>query len=594
MAREIINIGAVPNDNSGDPLREAFQKLNNMTAELYSDDAGDVDSVNGQTGVVVLDSDDIAEGSTNEYYTEAKVSANTSVVANTNKVGITSAQASEISANTAKTGITSSQANAITANTAKTGITAQQAADIVTNNAKNTDQTVTLTEGQNVTITGTYPNFTIASEDVVGAVNSVNGEAGTVVLDTGDISENGNLYFTDARVAANSAVTANTAKTGITTQQASDITANNAKVSDQTVTLSEGANVTITGTYPNFTIASDDVVGAVNSVNGDTGVVVLDADDIGDSATTNKFTTAAEISKLAGIEAGADVTDTTNVTAAGALMDSEVTNLSQVKAFDSSDYLASSVTTITTQQASDITTNNAKTGITSGQASAIVANTAKTGITSGQASAITANTAKTGITSSQASAITANTAKVTNATHTGDVAGSGVLTIQTNAVTTAKILNGNVTLAKMASNSVDSNQYVDGSIDTIHIANNNITHDKLENRYTAAVTVSTLTGTYSLNWSSGAVFVMSGTLTGNINFQFSNMKIGQVIDIYNLTGVRTVTFSTASGTPVFNKAGGVDYDGASTNLIQVQCVSDASNAVFNYAVSTYSSDSTPS
>ena len=38
------------------------------------------------------------------------------------------------------------------------------------------------------------------------------------------------------------------------------------------------------------------------------------------------------------VEDGADVTDTANVTSAGALMDSEVTNLAQVKAFDSSDY----------------------------------------------------------------------------------------------------------------------------------------------------------------------------------------------------------------------------------------------------------------
>jgi len=43
-------------------------------------------------------------------------------------------------------------------------------------------------------------------------------------------------------------------------------------------------------------------------------------------------------SKLDNIEANADVTDATNVTAAGALMDSEVTNLAQVKAFASSDY----------------------------------------------------------------------------------------------------------------------------------------------------------------------------------------------------------------------------------------------------------------
>lgn len=38
------------------------------------------------------------------------------------------------------------------------------------------------------------------------------------------------------------------------------------------------------------------------------------------------------------VEDGADVTDATNVTAAGALMDGEVTNLAQVKAFDTSDY----------------------------------------------------------------------------------------------------------------------------------------------------------------------------------------------------------------------------------------------------------------
>jgi hypothetical protein len=130
------------------------------------------------------------------------------------------------------------------------------------------------------------------------------------------------------------------------------------------------------------------------------------------------------------------------------LLDSEVTNLAEVKAFDSSDYataaqggkadtahgwgnhasagygtsnlalgttsttaLAGNTTTISSGQASAITANTAKTGITSGQASAITANTAKTGITSGQASAITANTAKTGITSAQASAITANSAK---------------------------------------------------------------------------------------------------------------------------------------------------------------------------------------
>ena len=85
MAQLPIIIGAA-DAGGGDTLFAAFTKVQANFDELYSDDAGDVNSVNGATGVVVLDSDDIPEGSTNEYYTEAKVSANTSVAANTAKV----------------------------------------------------------------------------------------------------------------------------------------------------------------------------------------------------------------------------------------------------------------------------------------------------------------------------------------------------------------------------------------------------------------------------------------------------------------------------------------------------------------------------
>lgn len=59
---------------------------------------------------------------------------------------------------------------------------------------------------------------------------------------------------------------------------------------------------------------------------------------VGDGGLTQNNFTNADHTKLNGISASADVTDATTVTAAGALMDSEVTNLSQVKAFDSSDY----------------------------------------------------------------------------------------------------------------------------------------------------------------------------------------------------------------------------------------------------------------
>lgn len=51
----------------------------------------------------------------------------------------------------------------------------------------------------------------------------------------------------------------------------------------------------------------------VTSVNSKTGAVVLDPDDLDDTATTNKFITQTELDKLSGIEASADVTDAGNV-----------------------------------------------------------------------------------------------------------------------------------------------------------------------------------------------------------------------------------------------------------------------------------------
>jgi len=48
--------------------------------------------------------------------------------------------------------------------------------------------------------------------------------------------------------------------------------------------------------------------------------------------------TPAAVRTMLNVEDGADVTDTANVTAAGALMDSEVTNLADVKSFDPADY----------------------------------------------------------------------------------------------------------------------------------------------------------------------------------------------------------------------------------------------------------------
>ncbi len=51
MAKQTINIGTTANDGTGDPLRTAFDKVNDNFTELYSDDAGDVGSITGGTGI---------------------------------------------------------------------------------------------------------------------------------------------------------------------------------------------------------------------------------------------------------------------------------------------------------------------------------------------------------------------------------------------------------------------------------------------------------------------------------------------------------------------------------------------------------------
>ncbi len=70
---------------------------------------------------------------------------------------------------------------------------------------------------------------------------------------------------------------------------------------------------TAAGVRTYLNVANGAEANTVDSVNTKTGAVVIDPDDLNDTSTTNKFTTAGDISKLAGIEALADVTDATNV-----------------------------------------------------------------------------------------------------------------------------------------------------------------------------------------------------------------------------------------------------------------------------------------
>ena len=101
--------------------------------------------------------------------------------------------------------------------------------------------------------------------------------------------------------------------------------------------IAAGAQVNV---KPSWTASAGTDAEILNKPSDLTNLTLHGVTELNDvtSAGSGAIITSAERTKLGGIEDSADVTDTANVTAAGALMDSEVTNLAQVKAFDTTDY----------------------------------------------------------------------------------------------------------------------------------------------------------------------------------------------------------------------------------------------------------------
>lgn len=289
-----------------------------------------VDSVNSMTGAIVLDADDIDDTSTtNKFVTSTDITklGNLSGT-NTGDQDLSTYQLKPSEgafANGDKTKLDGIAAGA------QVNPTTEEIQDLV--GAMTTGNTETLitvtyqdTDGTiDFVVDNDLSHYSNATSGFLTSapVASVNTQTGAVVLDADDISDAAttNKFVTAADITKLSNLS------GTNTGDQTDITGNAGTVSTISGLIAASTNITITGSgtlVSPYSISASASGGAVDSVNGATGTVVLDADDIDDTSTTNKFTTAGDISKLAGIEAGADVTDTTNVTAAGALMDSEV------------------------------------------------------------------------------------------------------------------------------------------------------------------------------------------------------------------------------------------------------------------------------
>ena len=134
----------------------------------------------------------------------------------------------------------------------------------------------------------------------------------------------------------------------------------------------------------------------------------------------------------------------------------------------------------------------------------------------------------------------------------------------------------------------------DLGVTTAKLANDGVTHDKLEGRYTAKAT-STGTGSQNLDASTATTFLLTGNVaTATLTIQ--NMKLGQVIDIH-MTGTLSsaaITLATNFSSTTINKIGTTDFDTAEKNLIQVVCVDDTdAAAIINYSVGKITADTTP-
>ncbi len=202
------------------------------------------------------------------------------------------------------------------------GVTNTQLAGSIAN-SKLTNSSITVSDGTNTSPVALGGTLTFAGTTNEVAVTE---NAGTVTVGLpDDVTITGDLSVSTAPTSGSHV----TNKTYVDTQVAGVV----GSAPGTLDTLKELSDAL--GADANFAASTAASIGTKLSLAGGTmtGDITFNS-----TQTFDGRDVSADGSKLDLIEANADVTDTTNVTAAGALMDSEVTNLAQVKAFDETDY----------------------------------------------------------------------------------------------------------------------------------------------------------------------------------------------------------------------------------------------------------------
>jgi hypothetical protein len=329
---------ALITSSDANPFTDADEsKLDGIAAGA---EVNTVDSVNAQTGVVVLDADDISDATTtNKFTTASDISklAGIEAGATADQTGAEIKAAYESEANT----------NAFTdaEKTKLAGIAA--GAEVNTVDSVNAQTGAVVLDADDISDAATTNKFTTASDisKLAGIEASATADQTGAEIKTAYEGESDTNAFTDAEKTKLSGIetgaTADQDLSSYQLQPSEGAFANGDKTKldgiEASADVTDTANVTSAGALMDSEVTNLAQVKAFDSADYATAAQGTKADSAQQPPSEGAFVNGDK-TKLDGIEVSADVTDATNVTAAGALMDSEVTNLAQVKAFDSSDY----------------------------------------------------------------------------------------------------------------------------------------------------------------------------------------------------------------------------------------------------------------
>jgi hypothetical protein len=237
---------------------------------------------------------------------------------------------------------------------AVTGVSSLNASTPLTVDSATGDVTIGVAINGGGTINAVFDEDNMASNSPTALATQqsikayVDSQVGTVdtlaeILSNGNTSGGTNIVVSSGDVITTNTVNETTAASGVTIDgvlvkdgqvDGRDVSVDGTKLDtvETNADVTDTANVTAAGALMDSELTNITAVKALNQ-----GVATTDTPTFAGVVTAGNVDgrdVSVDGAKLDGIEAGADVTDTANVTAAGALMDSELTSIAAVKALD--------------------------------------------------------------------------------------------------------------------------------------------------------------------------------------------------------------------------------------------------------------------